>query len=142
MANRFLICPRCPALVRVATDRVKDKPRCGKCQGPLSSEPVLAVDGPALDLSVGLSDVPVIVDFWAPWCAPCRGFAPVFAQQAEQEPGRALYLKLNTEEHQAVAGRYAIQSIPTLIAFRQGKEVRRQSGAMNGAQLHAWLEQL
>ena len=138
--KRYLICPHCPALNRIPVTGVSD-PKCGKCKAPLVTDPVLSVDGATLDLSVRSCAVPVIVDFWAPWCGPCVAFAPTFKQQAEHEPARFLYLKLNTEEHPNVAQRFGIQGIPTLIAFSEGREKARQSGAMNSAQLRSWLQQ-
>ncbi len=142
MSYRYLICQTCPALNRVPLEKLSQSPRCGKCKQSLDTEPVLAVNGPALALAIRSCPIPVVVDFWAPWCGPCRGFAPVYRQQAEKEPDRALYLKLNTEDHPAEGSRFHIQGIPTLVAFAKGKEKARQSGALDGQRLQNWISGL
>ena len=135
---RVLICPGCEALNRVPDERLKDGPRCGKCKTGLPVEPVRAVTSAELEKAVRSSPVPVLVDFWAPWCGPCRGFAPVYEQQALSEPG-PMYLKLNTEEHQDAARRFRIQGIPTLIYFSGGAEKARISGALDPESLRGWI---
>ncbi|KEF30938.1 Thioredoxin [Marinobacter nitratireducens] len=90
---------------------------------------------------VNHSDLPVLVDFWASWCGPCKAMAPAFQEASRQWAGKVTFAKLNTEEAQQAAGQYGIRSIPTLILFRNGREVARQSGAMPAAQLSAWLNQ-
>ena len=142
MPSRYLICPACPALNRIPVERVSQSPRCGKCKTPLTIDPVLEANGKTLEMAIRSCSIPVVVDFWAPWCGPCRSFAPIFRQQAENEPARALYLKVNTEEHPQAASQFGIQGIPTLIAFSGGQEKIRQSGAMNLTQLQSWLRQV
>ena len=134
-----IVCPSCSAVNRVLTAKVEDHPRCGKCKQPLfPGSPVALHDG-NFDKQITRNDIPVVVDFWAPWCGPCKMMAPAFEQAArELEPGVRL-AKLNTEEARSIAARYNIQSIPTLVVFRNGRETARQSGAMQRAQLVQWV---
>jgi thioredoxin 2 len=109
---------------------------CGKCKADLDATGAPAeVDFPALERAVAASPVPVLVDFWAPWCAPCRSFAPVLDRFAREEAGRFLVLKVDTEAHPDAGARFGIRAIPTLVAFRGGREVDRASGALPPADL-------
>jgi thioredoxin 2 len=135
----YLPCPSCHSLNRVASQRLELGPVCGKCKKPLQVSPVYAVDRPGLEAVVRSSPIPVLVDVWAPWCGPCLRFAPIFQEYADQHAGQALFVKLDSQAHQEAARAYRIQSIPTLLAFRQGKEVARQSGMLNYAQLGEWV---
>ena len=132
-------CPQCAALNRVPAARVAEHPHCGRCKHALFSRSPVVLTPANFDAVTGKGDLPVLVDFWAPWCGPCVGFAPVFAQAAaEMEPTLRL-AKLDTEAQPQLAQRFAIRSIPTLVLLRHGREVARQSGALNAAQLRQFV---
>ncbi len=142
MSEHFLICPACQAKNRIPGERLQLAPKCGKCKEPLLPPQPLTLDGPRLDRLLANETLPLVLDFWAPWCGPCQNMAPVFSAAAGEENGRLRLAKLDTEAHQAAAARFGIRSIPTLIAFKQGKEVARQSGALSAGQLRQWLQSL
>lgn len=136
-----LTCAACNAANRVPTDRIGDKPKCGKCkESVLQGHPIELSSANVAPVLNGNS-VPVLVDCWAPWCGPCRSFAPIFEQAAAQLEPRLRFAKLNTEAEQQLAGAWGIQSIPTLILFRDGEEQARLSGALPLGQLKQWLLQ-
>jgi thioredoxin 2 len=135
----IVVCPHCHASNRVPKDRLADRGTCGKCKQALFNGAPVELDGSSFDKHLSRSELPLVVDFWAPWCGPCRTMAPAFAQAASQlEPSYRL-VKVNTEEAGELASRYGIRSIPTLVAFRGGREVARQSGAMDSASLVRWI---
>lgn len=138
--ERYLPCPSCYALNRVAVSRLDQGPVCGKCKARLQPQPVFAVDRKGLEALLRASPIPLVLDVWAPWCGPCLRFAPTYEEYAAQHPDQALFLKLDSEAHQDAARSLRIQSIPTLLAFRQGKELARQSGMLSYAQLGEWLK--
>lgn len=136
-----LSCPHCSTTNRVPENRLADKPRCGRCKEALFRGEVQTLTGANVDAALNANDLPVLVDCWAPWCGPCKQFAPIFATAAQQLEPHIRLAKLDTEQHPSVAGRWQIRSIPTLILFRQGREVARISGALSLPQLRQWLQQ-
>ena len=135
-----VVCPVCHAVNRVPADRLGDAGTCGKCQAPLFTGQPVELDEAGFDKHVSRSDVPLVVDFWAPWCGPCRMMAPAFAEAAGRLEPRYRLLKVNTEAAQNLAARFNIRSIPTIAIFRSGREVARQAGAMDVAGIQRWVE--
>ncbi|MBL4672278.1 MAG: thioredoxin TrxC [Arenicella sp.] len=132
-------CPECASTNRVPSDRLGDKPKCAKCKIALFQGNPIELTSANVATVLNHNEIPVLVDCWAPWCGPCRSFAPTFEKAAEQLEPKLRFAKLNTEDQQQVAGRWQIRSIPTLILFKAGKEVTRSSGAMSLSQLKQWL---
>lgn len=139
MSMTRVTCPSCNTTNRIPTERLGDKPKCGKCKEPLFQGKPLELDSGNVTAVIGNSDLPVLVDCWAPWCGPCRGFAPIFEQAARELEPRLRFAKLNTEDEQELGGLWSIRSIPTLILFREGREAARVSGALPLVQLKKWL---
>jgi thioredoxin 2 len=134
-----VVCPHCNATNRVPAARLANAPSCGNCGKPLFDGHPVALTDASFDAHVNRNDIPVVVDFWAEWCGPCKMMAPQFARAAAQMEPRVRFAKLDTEAAQAIAARYNIRSIPTLVVFHHGKEIARQSGAVDAAALTRWL---
>lgn len=132
-------CASCGTLNRVPEERLGEDPKCGKCKAPLAGGAPVPVDESTFEAAVLRTELPVVVDFWAAWCAPCRMMAPALERAAEQLKGRARFAKLDTEAAPTIAARFAIRSIPTLIGFKGGREAARISGAMDAASIATWV---
>jgi thioredoxin 2 len=135
-----VVCPHCAATNRLPRERLADGPVCGKCKQPLFAGQPVSLAADDFDRHVGKSDLPVVVDFWAEWCGPCKMMAPQFARAAKELEPSVRLAKLDTEAAQGIAARYGIRSIPTMIAFKGGREVARQSGAMDAASIVRWVQ--
>lgn len=135
-----IVCPQCDAVNRVPQERLGQGPKCGKCAASLFQGKPLALSGQRFYNHIHKGDVPVLVDFWAPWCGPCRTMAPAFEQAADTLEPRVRLVKVNTEENQQIAAEFIIRSIPSLLLFESGNEVARTAGAMNFGGLMNWVE--
>ncbi|HEB88443.1 MAG TPA: thioredoxin TrxC [Deltaproteobacteria bacterium] len=135
-----IVCPHCAAVNRIPSQRMGEGPRCGKCHQALFTGQPVELDAARFEKHITRNDIPVVVDFWAPWCAPCRAMAPEYEKAAgELEPDVRL-AKVDTEAEQAIGSRFGIRSIPTLAIFRGGSEIARQAGAMPSADIIRWVK--
>jgi thioredoxin 2 len=137
---RHIVCPHCASINRVPLDKPAANADCGRCHQRLFTGHPIAVSSASFDTHITRNDIPVIVDFWAAWCGPCKVMEPVLERIAGEFEPDLRFLKVDTEAEPALAARYHIRSIPTLMAFRNGHAVGQQSGAMDAQNLRAWLK--
>lgn len=135
----LITCPHCLTKNRVPAERASQDPICGKCGQALLSGEVIELSDANFDTVVAGTELPVLVDFWAPWCGPCRQMAPQFALAAQQLKGQVLLVKVNSDSSPQLSQRFDIRSIPTLLQLQQGKELQRLSGALQAPQIVGWL---
>lgn len=134
----YIVCADCSAINRIPEIRLNDNPKCGKCHKLLFTTQPIDLTAANFQQHIQHNDIPVLIDFWAPWCGPCQSMAPAFKQAASQLEPKFRLAKLNTETQQAIADQYAIRSIPTLMLLRNGKEIARHSGAMSTQDIVSW----
>jgi len=139
--SQQIVCPHCAAINRVPADRPAAQAKCGGCHKALFDGKPVAASAASFATHVQRNDIPVVADFWAAWCGPCRAMAPAFERAAGEMEPEVRFLKVDTDAEQALAAQYNIRSIPTLMLFRGGKVVAQRAGASDAASLQAWIRQ-
>lgn len=138
--SNHIVCPHCAAINRLPVSRLAENPKCGKCNKPLFSSHPVELNSTTFQKHISRNDIPVLVDFWAPWCGPCKMMAPAFEQAASILEPKIRLAKVNTENEQNIGAKYNIRSIPTLALFKNGKEIARQPGAMGKDDIVRWVQ--
>ena len=134
-----IVCPHCETVNRIPAARIGAAPMCGQCHQPLFTGHVIELTGANFHRHIERNDVPVVVDFWAPWCGPCRMMAPQFSEAAAELEPTARLVKVNTDAESGLANQFNIRSIPTLALFKSGREITRQSGALGKSDIVSWV---
>jgi thioredoxin 2 len=140
-ATRNIVCPHCDSINRVPADKPAKKGKCGRCHNALFTGGAVPVSAKSFDAHIRHNDIPVLVDFWAAWCGPCRAMAPTYERLAAEMEPDVRFLKLDTEQTPDVAALYNIRAIPTLILFHKGNIIAQRAGASEGQALRAWMQQ-
>ncbi len=135
-----LVCPLCQSVNRLSLGRLNDHPNCGRCKHDLFNASPVELNKASFERNLARNDIPLLVDFWAPWCGPCVSMASAFKQASAQLEPLLRLAKVNTEAEPEISSRFSIRSIPTMILFKGGQEIKRHSGAMGVAQIAAWAK--
>ena len=140
--KKHIVCTQCGAINWIAKLRLTDKPLCGKCKKKLFTGSPIELNDQNFSKIINKSDIPILVDFWAEWCRPCKMMAPAFVEASSKLEPHVILAKVNTEQAQKTAAQFGIRSIPSLILFKNGKEISRQAGAMSAPQIIQWTQSL